>query len=143
MVMDVGVGIVFRYGFGNPPSWTEELARYLMIWGALLAISACVARREHIGFTLLFDKLPVSGRRYFLALFDVLAFSFFAILVVYGTDLTEAGLKQRTMSLGISMGLPYASVPAAAAIAVIQTTLVGIRDFVDPRGPSEAPTVPT
>jgi TRAP-type C4-dicarboxylate transport system permease small subunit len=57
MVAAVALQIVARYGLRSPPSWTEELARYLMVWGGLLGASAAfrrgidpaVVRRSEIG----------------------------------------------------------------------------------------------
>ena len=40
MVAVIGVQIVARYGLNAPPGWTEELARYLMVWGGLLGATA-------------------------------------------------------------------------------------------------------
>ncbi len=131
MTLDVGVGVFFRYVIGNPLSWTEELARYLMIWAGLLAVAVCVARREHIGFSLIIDRVPSSFRRYFVLAFDGLVFCFFAVLLFHGTSLMDAGLKQRTMSLGVSMVLPYASVPVTAVIAMAQSVLIGTGDVLD------------
>ena len=31
--------VVARYAFASPPFWTEELARWLMVWGGLLGAS--------------------------------------------------------------------------------------------------------
>ncbi len=44
------VGVVFlqvvaRYIFDSPPSWTEELARYAMIWAGLLGATMSFKRR--------------------------------------------------------------------------------------------------
>ena len=44
MVGAVMLQIVARYGFSAPPSWTEELARYLMVWGGLLGATVAFRR---------------------------------------------------------------------------------------------------
>jgi len=44
MVAAIAIQIVARYGLRSPPSWTEELARYLMVWGGLLGASAAFRR---------------------------------------------------------------------------------------------------
>ena len=36
MVILVAIQVVARYGFSAPPQWTEEAARYCMVWAALL-----------------------------------------------------------------------------------------------------------
>src|SRR5512133_657328 len=64
LVLDVGVGIFGRYMIELPVTWTEELARYLMIWAALLAVSCGVARREHVAVTALLERLPRGVQRY-------------------------------------------------------------------------------
>ena len=132
MVLDVGIGVVFRYLLNNPLSWTEELARYLMIWAAALAIAAAVFRREHIGFTLLIDMVPPTARRVFILVFDLIILIFFAVLFIFGLKFFITGLAQNTMSLGVTMAVAYAAVPVAASIAIVQTLFLAIRDVFDP-----------
>ena len=59
----VVAAIVSRYGFGQAVSWTEEVPRYLLIWISFLAASVGVLRREHVGFDVLFNALPMPARR--------------------------------------------------------------------------------
>lgn len=58
MVFIVGFGVVERYVMHLGHTWPEELARYVMIWMALLAVPVCAYRREHIGLDILFSRLP-------------------------------------------------------------------------------------
>jgi len=128
LVLDVWLGVVARYALRAQIPWTEELARYLMIWAALLAISAGIARREHIGFHMLLATFPVSLQKHLLLVFDVLAFAFFTFMMIYGIGMTMTGAKQFAMIFDMSMAIPYASVPVASLLAAIQLVLVGIRD---------------
>lgn len=129
LVADVWLGVVARYVLRVQIPWTEELARYLMIWAALLAISCGIARREHIGFRLLLDRFPPGLQKAFLLAFDVVTFSFFAFMFIYGIGMTGTGAKQFAMIFGMSMAIPYASVPVSALLTCFQTVLVGIRDL--------------
>lgn len=129
LVADVWLGVVARYILRVQIPWTEELARYLMIWAALLAISCGIARREHIGFRLLLDQFPPGLQKVFLLAFDVVTFGFFAFMFIYGIGMTGTGAKQFAMIFGMSMAIPYASVPVSALLACIQTVLAGIRDL--------------
>jgi TRAP-type C4-dicarboxylate transport system permease small subunit len=128
LVADVWLGVVARYVLRVQIPWTEELARYLMIWAALLAISCGIARREHIGFRLLLERFPAKLQKAFLIFFDMIAFAFFAFLFVYGIGMTGTGAKQFAMIFGMSMAIPYASVPVSSLLACIQIVLAGIRD---------------
>lgn len=40
MLIVMMIQVVARYVFVSPPFWTEELARWLMVWGGLLGASA-------------------------------------------------------------------------------------------------------
>ncbi len=128
LVADVWLGVVARYVLRVQIPWTEELARYLMIWAALLAISSGIARREHIGFRLLLERFPDRLQKGLLISFDAIAFAFFAFLFVYGIGMTGTGAKQFAMIFGMSMAVPYASVPVSALLACLQILLAGIRD---------------
>lgn len=45
MLVMVIVQVVARYIFRAPPTWTEELARYFMVWGGLLGATVAYRRR--------------------------------------------------------------------------------------------------
>ena len=128
LVLDVWLGVVVRYVIPLPLTFTEEAARYLMIWTALLAVSCGIARREHIGVQLLVERLPVSMRRLVLLLVDLLAFAFFLFLLIYGIGLVEKGMSRFTMIYGFTKALPFAAVPVSAALACVQLMLVAVRD---------------
>lgn len=128
LVLDVWLGVLVRYVVPWQLTFTEEAARYLMIWTALLAISCGIARREHIGVMIFFEKLPPVPRRMLLALLDLLALSFFLYLLYFGIGFVESGLSRFTMIYGMNKALPFAAVPVSAALAAVQIVLVAIRD---------------
>ena len=45
LVLDVWLGVMARYVLPIRVTFTEELARYLMIWMALLAVSSGISHR--------------------------------------------------------------------------------------------------
>jgi TRAP-type C4-dicarboxylate transport system permease small subunit len=116
LVLDVWLGVLVRYLVPLPITFMEEAARYLMIWVALLAVSSCIPRREHIGVQVLFERLPSAARRVLLGLLDVLGIAFF--MMIYG----------------MSKALPFAAVPVGAALAALQLALVAVRDQARLRG---------
>ena len=130
LVFDVWLGVFVRFVIPLPLTFTEEAARYLMIWMALLAVSCGIARREHIGVMLLFDALPAAFRRPLLAVLDLMGFCFFAFLLYYGTGFAADGLARFTNIYGMNKALPFAAVPVSAALACIQIALVALRDQV-------------
>lgn len=138
LVLDVWLGVLVRHVVPLPLTFTEELARYLMIWMALLAISSGIVHREHIGVEFLFDRLPARARRGLAVAFDVISFGFFFVLFWYGLSFTEKGFSRLTMIYAIPKGWAFASVPVAALLACIQLALVGFVDLFGERTPEHA-----
>ena len=57
LVIDVVWGVFTRYVMGHQSQWTEELARLLLIWVALLGASIAFIRRSHLGVDYFVNKL--------------------------------------------------------------------------------------
>lgn len=138
LVLDVWLGVLARYVIPLPITFTEELARYLMIWMALLAVSCGIAYREHIGVEFLFARLPGGVRRWLAVGFDLIGFAFFFALFWYGLAFAEKGFSRLTMIYAMPKGYAFSSVPAAAALACVQLALLGLRDFYASRPPSRS-----
>ena len=138
LVLDVWLGVLVRYVIPLPLTFTEELARYLMIWMALLAVSSSIIYREHIGVELIFQRFPGEMRRWVAVAFDLIAFAFFFVLFWYGLDFAERGFKRVTMIYDIPKGYPFMGVPLAAGLACIQLVLTGVHDFFAEKVPETA-----
>ncbi len=76
--------VIMRYGFGRAVSWTEEVPRYFLIWISFLGAAACLARREHVGFDLVFEALPPALRRIVATAIALMMFGFGWIMFRYG-----------------------------------------------------------
>ncbi|RTZ95871.1 MAG: TRAP transporter small permease [Deltaproteobacteria bacterium] len=137
MVLVVWFGVTERYFLRMGATWTEEFSRYVMIWVALLAISCAAYRREHIGLIFIIQRLTGTRRRILQCALDLIGLVFFIFLAVYGTSMTVAGQSQYATIFGISMAVPFASVPVSAALAAFQILVTMIRDLTlsdDPVG---------
>ena len=142
LVIDVWLGVFARYVWPLPITFMEEAARYIMIWVALLAVSSCIARREHIGMQMLFVLMPARVRRLLLLLLDSLGIVFFLLLFFYGIGMVERGGRMMTMIYGLTKQLPFAAVPVSAALAAVQLTLVAWRDQLRLSGDRELVVCP-
>jgi TRAP-type C4-dicarboxylate transport system permease small subunit len=139
MILVVWLGVGGRYFTEGGFSWTEELARYLMIWAALLAVSCAAWWREHVGLDVVSGRLPVGPRRWLKLLTDALTVGFFVFMCVYGIDMMIEGRSQFSTLFGLSMEVPFAAVPLSSALAAFQFGVRLATDFVDlPRGESAA-----
>ena len=115
--------VAARYVMKLPFPWMEELARYLMIWAAMLASSVAVRRHAHVGVTLLTSRLPV---KWFL-LSTIIAYAgmlaFLWVLIRHGWAISVFVERQRTTTLGISMFWAYLAVPVGASFMALQVVV--------------------
>ncbi|MCX7774916.1 MAG: TRAP transporter small permease [Spirochaetaceae bacterium] len=135
MTVDVLLGVFFRYILNSPLNFTEELARYLMVWGASLAISLGISAGEHVGLTVILDSLKsIKAKKALSVTINLFVFAFIVFMLVYST---LAALEARTLmsqALGISMFLPKLAVPLAMLLAAIQTVLTTLIIVKSPDG---------
>src|SRR3974390_907766 len=59
LILIIWLGVFDRYIMQKGLTWTEELSRYIMIWGALLAVPCAAYYREHIGLELFLARLSL------------------------------------------------------------------------------------
>lgn len=130
----VGVQIAGRFLFGYSIFWSDELARFLLVWIAFLGMSVGVRRGAHPGVNSLVLALPSRWRR--AAAYAAIACSllFFLVMVGHGTLLVRRTWLQRSPSLGLRMSLPYLAVPLAGLLMGLHTLAVAFE-----RGGTRAP----
>lgn len=119
MVVDVLWQVFSRYVLGESSSFTEEFARFALIWLTVLGAAYLNGKEAHLTMDFLTRKLsPVdyAKRRRVVSGF---MFVFAAVaMVVGGGNLcyTTLRLGQVSPAIGIPLGLVYAVVPVAGLI---------------------------
>jgi TRAP-type transport system small permease protein len=106
--------VVFRYFFGDPLVWSDELARYLFVWCSFLGWVIAARKRSHLSVSIVADRLSANGRALLALLGAAAAIAFAALLVYYGVRIAARNWDVETTSLAMPMGVVYAIVPAAA-----------------------------
>lgn len=129
LVLIVLYAVFMRYVLNSAPFWSEEIARYLMVWMSLLAISAAMRRGQHIGLTFVIEKTGPRLRKFLDLMAYALVFLFFSVLLAKGIDMTMFVAKQRSPSVNIPMWIPYLSVPVAGFLMVVQTLTLIFKQF--------------
>lgn len=121
IVSFMSMQVVNRYLFGHPLVWTEEVSRHLMIWLVFLGAALVYRRGTHIGITLLPERLPPTGRMLVQLLAAIILGLFFCLMTIYGWELVERTMQQRTSALRYPMGYAYAALPASGALMILFT----------------------
>jgi len=112
-----------RYVLQHAPGWSEELARYLMVWLTMLG-SACVLRSGgHISVTTVTDRLSPAALTWALAVRDAALVATSGILAWWGVLFAEMNEVQESAALEIPMSIPYAALPVGAVLIVLLVLL--------------------
>jgi TRAP-type C4-dicarboxylate transport system permease small subunit len=141
MVVNVLWQVATRFILRDPSSYTEELARYLLVWVGLLGASYAVGKRVHLAIDLLPGKLQ-GWRREALGLFIEISIFGFALLVLviggYRLVSLTLSLGQRSAALGMPLGYFYLVLPLSGVLMMFfsgSNVIEGIRRL---QLPSEA-----
>lgn len=145
-VINVLWQVFTRWALDDPSSWTEELARYLLIWIGLLGSAFAVSKKLHLAIDLVPSKLTGKRRRVLEIFIELVVFLFaFAVMVVGGLRLVDLTFQfeQTSAALGIPLGYVYIVLPLSGALIMLYAAFSmtdHIRAF---RGTSTHPTDPT
>jgi TRAP-type C4-dicarboxylate transport system permease small subunit len=118
MVLLVFLQVVMRYVFSNSLSWSEELARYVVLWLSWIGASYAVKERAHFRVEMLANLVKGRARKVFELFVLLVWFAFCLFLVRYGTSvvLHQIDRGQYSPAMNMHMSLPYAAVPVGCAL---------------------------
>ena len=118
MTLIVWVQIFFRFILGGGIAWSEEIAKFLMVWMALLGSSMLFREGRHIAINFFISRF--SFLRYILMFHAILSAVLFALLIYYGIDYAVFGLKLISPASGIRRFWPYLAIPVGGGFLLIQ-----------------------
>lgn len=125
MILAVFGQVVMRYVFSNPLSWSEELARYSMIWQAMFAAALCSRAGQHLAL-IGAETLPEKIGRYVRPVSTIVICALLLVLFWHSWDLASRAVRQTTPGLGLSMGRVYAALPVGFALMIAGQVLGAI-----------------
>ena len=120
MTLIVLLGVVFRYILKAPLPWSEELARYLMVWGASLGASVAYREGTHIAITLFVDKLHGETGKVITWFTQIIIIVFMAIVMVEGFILVSKLSGQTSPAMEIPMAWPYLAIPVGCLLILFE-----------------------
>lgn len=122
MVVDVSWQVLTRFLLSDPSSFTEELARYLLVWIGLLGSSYAYRVHAHLGIDILVRKFHGNSKQIVTGISIVTSLLFSLVVMVKGgfnlVSLTLE-LDQRSAALNLPMGLVYIVIPLSGILIVL------------------------
>ena len=101
--------VVFRYVLQSPLSWSDEGARFLLMWLAMLCAAYAFKTRSHFAFAFIVDRFQ--GRLQWAASLLVVAVValFLAVLIAKAVEYTWSVSDVTGPGTGLSMAVPSSS----------------------------------
>ncbi|MBR5642464.1 MAG: TRAP transporter small permease [Firmicutes bacterium] len=121
IVICVTIQIIARSILHLSTPWTEEIARYLLIWMTFLGSPVALRKGEHLMVDLLYSKYPAKGRQWVHLLSDVSIAAFCTYLLIFGIQLCNSPVVKRFKSpaAGIPRTWVYSALPVGAALMLL------------------------
>ena len=111
--------VVMRYGFAVTPFFTEEMARYALVWSVLAGVAVSIRIDGHIRVTFVPDLLRPAARWYWMRALDLLTFALLLVLAFAGVRTVEFAGGQTSDGLQVSLQYPYAALPVAFVLGLV------------------------
>ena len=123
LVLDVLWGVFSRYALGYQSTWTEELARFLLVWAALLGSGLALAKREHLGVDVLRLYLHPAAQPWADVIAHTCTAGFALVMLIGGAGLCWQSwqLDQTLISLPWNWATLYAALPVSGAIMLLMS----------------------
>ena len=121
MVLNVLWQVFTRFVLGTPSSFTDELARYLMIWVGVLGAAYISGKNMHVAIDLLPRKLNKKGQQRLKTIVSglIIVFCFFALIIGGGRLVyITYTLEQYSPALQIPLAMVYLVIPISGALII-------------------------
>jgi TRAP-type C4-dicarboxylate transport system permease small subunit len=116
MTLIVAAQVFSRYVLNRSLFWSEELARFLLVWLTFLGASVAYYRGVNPGVDVLYTRFSDRGKRAAMTVVHCLSLSLFAVMIVYGTQFAHFVRLQITPALGLPKWIPHSIIPISGAI---------------------------
>ena len=121
--------VVLRYVFSNSNSWSEELTRYLFIFNVMIASAIAVRRNSHLQIDILINCFTPKLKRIFTIGATLAGIVFLALLFQYSLHLCAQAASNISPGVGISMAIPYASMPVGIVLMILTSVEVILKNI--------------
>lgn len=129
MAFIVALQVLCRYGFNNSLFWSEELARFLLVWLTFLGATAAYHRGVHPGIDTLTNKLPPRSQLGCRIVVYFLSLPFFLVMVYHGSSFAYFVRMQISPALGLPKWILFSIIPVSGIIFLLYCLTFLLSDF--------------
>jgi len=118
-----------RYALNDSASWTEEIARYLLICTVFMGIASATRRTRHIHVDFMYRLMPPKMGRALSTVIDLLRIGFFAVAVGLTIQMMTRMTALKMTIIDLPMNLVYGMCTIGFAAAAVRAVQVAIENW--------------
>ncbi len=119
MAVVVAAQVFFRYGLNHSLFWSEELARFLLVWLTFLGASVAYYRKAHPGVDILFVKMGPAGRKASVLFVHLASLILFAVMIYFGCQFAWFIRMQISPALQLPKWIVMSIIPISGIILLV------------------------
>jgi TRAP-type transport system small permease protein len=123
VLVTMGVQVIARYVFHAPISWSEELARFGLIWLAFISSAFVMAEGQHLTVDMLSARLGPAGKLRLDCFSNVMVIITCLLLLVGGFRFVWRVAPVGSPGLGIPMSWWYGAASTGLALVALHAAL--------------------
>lgn len=131
MVIVVFMATFFRYTKLLVIPWSEELARYLMVWIVFIGIGAGAKTNSHFTVDNFVNSMPRSTHKFFFLLRTVIIVGFASFMLINAGNLIGKlqAMGQTTPALRWPTWMIYSAIPVGLFLLIVRTLQFAYKEF--------------
>lgn len=118
MAVIVATQVFSRYVLNHSLFWSEELARFILVWLSFLGATSAYYRGVNPGVEAVYSRMKGLTRRTAAICVHLASLGLFSVMVWFGTAFAHFIRMQISPALGLPKWMPHLAVPLAGAILV-------------------------
>jgi TRAP-type transport system small permease protein len=119
-----------RFVLHDSLRWSEELARYLMVWSVFVGSALAIRKMDLISVDAIKELLSERATRALNILVYLICIAFLVVLSIYGFELVNKLAAQTSPAMQVSMGWAYSAIPVGAILMIINSVAVVLENIM-------------
>jgi TRAP-type C4-dicarboxylate transport system permease small subunit len=113
--------VVFRYALSDSLMWSEEVARYALVWSSMVGAAVAYRHGSHVAVTDFVVRLPRAFQALAVRMVHLLILAFSVILAWQSWTLTMRSFARHEVTAALQVDIAWAllALPAGAALMVV------------------------
>ena len=119
MALIVANQVFFRYVLNQSLFWSEELARYLLVWLTFLGATVAYRRKAHPGIDVLVTRMGPALQKTTVVVTHIASMALFAVMIFYGYQFAYFVRLQISPALNLPKWIILSIIPLSGSILML------------------------